>query len=345
MKNLTLAEIGAAAAAGRTPEPETLERAKRLALAAPLSPDPFLIDAANAMQMGRVADAEQLLKQAVQRDPRSSAARFLLADIYLRSGQVQPGLRELVALSRIRPAFAGQLSAVLASFARTPGAVPTLKAALAEDPTLEPAVLNELSADAANARLVLSLASPTNSQSPKEPDWVGRLTAAMLGQGRVGEAYNVWSKYSPSARQNKHGFSFTSSASPFFWKFHESPQGVAEEIGGELRVSYPGTEDVTLASRVFALAPGRYRLQVAASGNLAAASNLEWSVSCLPGSGPAIAAARLSSSASGSGVVAINFLVPETCAGQRLELKGIADTIPVTSEVILSSFRIVGTAS
>ena len=346
VKNLTLAKIGAAAAAGKTPGPDTLDQAKRLAIAAPLSPVPFLINAARAMQDGKVTDGERLLKQARHRDPRSSAARFLLADLYLRNGQVLPGLREIVALSRITPAFAGQLGSVLANYAKTPGAVPNLKAALAEDPALEPAVLNELSADASNAALILSLAgAPKFQPSSKEPDWVGRLTASLLGQGRVREAYNIWSTHSPAARQNRQGFSFTASASPFFWTFYESPQGVAEEVGGELRVSYPGADDVTLASRVFALPSGSYRLQMAATGNLAAASNLEWSVSCLPNSGPAVSAARLSSSTSGSGLVAINFLVPERCAGQRLELKGIADTIPVTSEVILSNFQIVRVAS
>ncbi len=345
IKNLTLAKIGAAAAVGRAPELGTLEQAKRLAVVAPLSPEPFLIDAARALQEGKLADAERLLKQARHRDPRSSAARFLLADLYLQSGQVLPGLREMVAMSRIMPSVAGQLGSVLANYAKTPGAIPLVKAALAEDPALAPAVLNELAADASNASLILSLAKPRDPQSSKEPDWVGQLTAAMLTQGKVREAYSIWSTHSPAARQSKQDFTFSGSASPFFWTFHESPQGFAEEIGGELRVSYPGADDVTLASRVFALAPGRYRLQMAATGNLAAASNLEWSVSCLPGGGPSIAAARLSSSASGSGLVAINLLVPETCTGQRLELKGIADTIPVTSEVSLSNFRIVRVAS
>lgn len=344
IKNLALAQIGAAAAAGKAPERKTLEQAKRLAMVAPLSPEPFLIDAARALQEGKVADAERLLKQARRRDPRSSATRFLLADLYLRSGQVLPGLREMMAMSRILPSVAGQLGSVLANYAKTPGAIPLVKAALAEDPALEPAVLNELAADASNASLILSLARPRDPQSTKEPDWVGRLTAAMLAQGRVRDAYRVWRTHSPTAREDKQDFSFKGSSSPFFWTFYESPQGFAEELGGELRVSYPGADDVTLASRVFALAPGRYRLQMAATGNLAAASNLEWSISCLP-AGSSLSAARLSSSASGSGLVEVDFLVPETCTGQRLELKGVADTIPVTSEVSLSKFRIARLAS
>src|SRR5690606_14285699 len=97
-----LLEIAAAASSGQPVPQGTAEKVRHLARRAPLSPDPFLIEAALAATAGRDRAVEPLLLGARERDPRSRGARFLLAERYLRSGRVAAGLVEMHSLIRLQ---------------------------------------------------------------------------------------------------------------------------------------------------------------------------------------------------------------------------------------------------
>ena len=117
-----MSEVGSAAAAGQDVSHSTLEGLKLAAGAAPLQPEPFLVHGAIAERTGDLARARSLLEMARWRDPRSPAALYLLADVWLREGNIVQGLRPLALMSRIMPATSVQLVPALAEFARAPRA-------------------------------------------------------------------------------------------------------------------------------------------------------------------------------------------------------------------------------
>ena len=88
---LAMAEIGAAAGAGKVPAPMTIARSQAAARRAPLAVEPFLIEGAMAQSGQRPDRAERLFVEAARRDPRSAAARFFLAQLYLSSGRPMRG--------------------------------------------------------------------------------------------------------------------------------------------------------------------------------------------------------------------------------------------------------------
>ena len=91
--------------------------------------------------------------------PRSPATRFLLADLYLRSGRPIQAMGEMAVLNRFVPASAAGLAPALAAYARDRGTLPQIKAILKSYPELEEPLLAQLSEDARNADAILALAS------------------------------------------------------------------------------------------------------------------------------------------------------------------------------------------
>lgn len=158
LASVAMAQIGEAAAKGGDPSGETMMRLRRVAAAAPLRLEPFLVQAALAQRAGDYARAEALLRQARLRNPRSPAALYLLADVYIQQGKTLEGLQNLAALSRILPETSVQLTSALAQYARTPGARSELPGILKDNPQLKKPLLNALAADPDNADLILTLA-------------------------------------------------------------------------------------------------------------------------------------------------------------------------------------------
>ena len=99
----TMGEIGARARRGQSLTPAILSQVDQIARLAPLAPEPFLIKGALAQVQGKQEHAEQLFTAARARDPRSVAARYFLADRYLRSGRTGQALAEIAALSQLFP--------------------------------------------------------------------------------------------------------------------------------------------------------------------------------------------------------------------------------------------------
>src|SRR5215210_2049870 len=83
--NRAMAQVGALAARGQPPSPAIFTRMEEVARKAPLAPEPFLVKGAVARVQGRNDVAERLFAQALARDPRSEAVRYLLADLYLHT--------------------------------------------------------------------------------------------------------------------------------------------------------------------------------------------------------------------------------------------------------------------
>lgn len=331
-----LLAIAGAAAKGQPVPPSTRADLRRVAAKAPLSPDPFLIEGAIAETEGRSAAAERLLLEARNRDPRSRGARYLLAERFFRTGRVTDALIEMQALVSLQPGGAQPFVPALVAYARTPGAVPQLKAFLRKYPRVEGAVLSTLAADAANADLVLALANVRKT----DPDWQARLISSLAASGQYARAHDLWVRLgggSPSAGLFNPGFRDLESPPPFNWAFPAGREGVADPDGtGALEVIYYGRADAVLASQLLLLKSGRYRLAMMVDGPGLEDGAVRWTVRCATGK------RLLADLPLRRGRNAVAFGVPDGCEAQSLELRGVSGEMPRTSELSIRGLQLTG---
>lgn len=336
LASAALVEVAEAAGGGEPVPPQTIRRLNRLSEISPLSPEPFLVAGATAVREGDYPRAERLLLHARTRAARSAAARYLLADLYLRQNRIGPALAELAVIRRLVPALSGTLAPALAQYIARTGGGEEVRRVLREDPQLEDLLLTELAADHRNARTILELARPYRRVEPI-PGWHQRLVASLVEAGDYGAAYALWRRYaSPGdAEADLASFQRSSSPSPFAWTFAENSAGSANADGNGLQIFFTGRENVTLASRLVLLPPGSYLLSMTVRGRAPAEAAVGWSVTCMPEKRQvaylAIAAA---------GQLARKFDVPSDCSAQRLELIGLGQTFPTTAEFTILEFQL-----
>lgn len=330
-----LLEIAAAAAHGQAPAEGVDTDIRRIAERAPLSPEPFVIRGAIAEAEGKGEVAEILLDEARSRDPRSRAARYLLAQRYFGTGRVTDGLIELEVLIGLHSQVADGFLPGLAAYARTPGAIPQLRAFFRGRPRTEASVLNALSSDPGNADLVLALA--TNSRNP-DPDWRASLLSQLVASGQPKRAYLLWLRLTgarPNAGLYNPRFTKGSAPPPFNWTYADTPEGIAEADGkGGLDLLYYGRAAATLASQVMILRPGAYRLAMKVDAGDGEPSAIRAVIRCLPAEKPIAEIPLRPGMATGS------FMVPEGCQSVRLDLGGVAGDVPETTEVTISDPRL-----
>lgn len=331
-------EIGVAAASGAQPPTAALNQIYRLADLQPLSAQPFLVEGALAEKQGRPDRAEHLLLEARRRNPRSTAADYLLADLYLRSDRIADGIRVMADLSRLMPNSAIPLAPALAQFARSPGAPARLRQIFHENPELEQPVLGALAADPANADLILSVATHTGPQSGGEPpSWEEMLLDSMVAHGAYAKAHVVWARIVGPGTAAGQGlfnpaFHQSNAPPPFNWSFDSTGAGVAEPDNGSLRVLFYGRDNATLARQLLLLEPGRYHLTVPVSVASGSEGALRWALVCLPAN-RAVATLPIPAAA-GSQTLAVDFAIPpQGCDAQRLELDGTIEDSPETADL------------
>jgi hypothetical protein len=309
--------------------PATNQQVKMLSERAPLSPDPFAVEAAVALRGGLYQRAEELLIAARQRDPRDRAVRLLLADTDLRQGKIEPALQELVVLGRLSPDIHASITAMLSQYAHSPGAVPRLRAALALSAPIENELLLQLADDPKNTELILSLATRVHGTDGLL-DWQQKLLSSLVQAREFRTAFGLWERFSNETGDALGNFADSRVASPFTWKLAQGGDGVANANGNALSVDFFGTRDVSLASKVILLPPGNYDLRFRLIGPTSDPSSVHWLLTCLGGQRQ-LADSRLPKS---PGLVSVRFNVPSGCEAQRLELKGFSQVYP--AEVALS---------
>jgi hypothetical protein len=263
-----LEQVGRTAAAGKTVDMANLGPMLAASAKAPLAPEPFLVRGVEARTNGNEALAARAFLEARRRDPRSVAARYFLADHYLQTGQTRLGLGEISSLVKLVPQSLASIAPYLASYARSPGAVPEVRNMLRQHPDLEPWLLGALAADPNNYQLALSLWSGRRDAGAR--DWQQRLVNSLVEAGRYGEAEAAWRRFSPNPKRKGELVDpdFTSSAMPpFGWSFASGPAGLAEpDGGGRLHLLYYGRDDLVLANQLLMLRPGSYQLSMRVSG-------------------------------------------------------------------------------
>lgn len=332
-----LLAVATGAASGRPVSNTTRATLRQIAAKAPLSPDPFLIEGAIAETEGHSGKAERLWLEARLRDPRSRGARYLLAERFFRTGRVTDALVEMQALASLQPGGAQSLVPALAAHAKTPGALPQLKAFLRRYPRVEAAVLSALAADAENADLILGLATV----SDPDPDWRRRLISTLVKSGEFARAHAIWARHSggevTSGLYNP-SFEERPAPPPFNWAFRESKEGLAEPNGrGGMDVLYYGRANAALASQLLLLRPGGYRLVMTVEDASGQVDAVRWHIRCTKGRSLADLPLR-------AGTNAMAFHVPAGCDAQWLELRGVAGDLPRTTELTIRGLQLVGGA-
>lgn len=330
--------VGEAAARGADPGRPTLERVARLAKARPLATEPFLVHGAIEVAAGRHDRAERLLTTAVRRDPRSTAGRYLRADLYLRRGDILPGIEEMALLGRFLPGASDQLAPALAQYAATPGAMPKVKAVLAAYPEIRPALLNRLAANPDNREIIMALATPPRAGQPLE-QWQRSMIDSLIERGQYRRAHATWQKF-VGARSGgllfNPAFAESNAPPPFNWQLTSSSGGVAEARDGQLQLLYYGRDDMVLARQLLMLPAGRFRLAMQGNGSVPDPRGLRWTVQCLPSRDVVMDLPVL-----GRGETAGEFSVPASgCEAQSLELFGQGQEFPQQSNVRLAQLQL-----
>lgn len=333
-----LAEIGAQATAGKPVDQMLVNRLLAASAKAPLAPEPFLVRGVEADLAGDDQLALQAFLAARERNPRTIAARYFLADHYLRAGKIGPGLTEISILARLVPQSLPNVAPFLAAYAKSPGAAPQVKNVLRSHPQLEPVLLDTLSADAANLNLILAIWSGRGGEQSKR--WQERLLRQLVESRQYNRARHSWALFtgiSVGSDQLYDPEFTTQTLPPFGWSLASGASGVAEpETGGRMHAQFYGRDDVVLASQLLTLKPGRYRLSMNANITPLASKSLGWTIECLPTS-TQLGIIPLDR----AGTVATSFTVPSAnCDAQRLQLRGTAPEIPEQTNATIGQLRL-----
>lgn len=333
LRDQLLLDSALAARRGGQLDAAALDRLGRLARHAPLASEPFLLSGAAAQTAGDWQRAETLYRAARSRDPGSAAARYLLADLYLRTGRPSAGLVELLALGRLKPRAIRAIEPGLADYARQPGAVAILAPLAASHPSLFHGVLMKLAEDPANAALVLKVAP---RRAPDEPFrlWEVRLIEGLVASGQFARAEALWRTVAGRPRDglvHDPAFARRQPLAPFDWAFYVGPAGVVEQAGaGGLDLFHYGREPMTAARQLIRLPAGRYRLHgtiVPRSGG----AGLTWRIGCVDGK------TEVAQLAAGREAM---FAVPPGCPAQWLSLEAAASEPPQSLEARVKDVRI-----
>jgi hypothetical protein len=320
---LALASIGAAARQGKPPSPEALEQIRSAGRASPLAVEPLLVAGTERLAAGDRAAAVRFLKAALNREPRSSAAHFLLADLYVREQRIGDALGHVAVLGRrIGGGGAEPFAAALAIYLRDPAKVAEVRPVLLNNPALRNSVMTDLAKDASAAATLRLL----TRRGDAGEDWFRIAFERHLAGGSAGEARALLA----SAGIVGGGTALSpwgvgKDVGPLAWQLLASADGAAEAVpGGPLRLVYYGRGDASLAEHLLLLPAGRYRLQAQFAGAVPPAT-LEWRVTCLAGARP-LAAWPVKAGASAHLIE-----IPPGCSAQRLSLWGRMGDFPRTT--------------
>jgi hypothetical protein len=314
-------------------------RFSEVARKAPLAPEPFLVAGAVAQLERDELRAERLFVAAAQRDPRSVAARYLLADWYLRSGRTSKALFEMAVLARLMPVATSQFAPALAQFAQSAGAVPIIKAFFQTSPEFESPILYELAKSNRNANLIFTLWS--GSAAKPAPDWRQQLVSNLIQEEQYAKAHQVWLRstgqiggealFNPTFRK-------LDLPPPFNWTL-SAQGGLAEPTGdGGLKVVYYGRQDAVLAEQMMVLRPGIYRLMMELAGTSSDQPSVKWTITCLPGN-RSVSEIQLRASP-GIARLGMTFTIAPSCGAQQLRLEGELGEFPRSAEFTIRRLQL-----
>lgn len=331
-----LTQIGLTARERKPVPPSAFALIRDAARKSPLEAQPFVVRGVQAQVAGDRELAIAAFRAATLRDGRSIPARYFLAEQYLRSGDASGGLKQIAVLARMVPNGVDSLGPYIAAYAKDPRSRPQIRSLFRSDPEIEQAALTALAADAANAELIMQIATPRG----KPPQWSARLVESLVNSGQYQKARAIWAQLSHVSLSSSDlvfdaGFRRPDAPGPFNWILISSAAGLAErQPNGRLHVLFYGQRDGVLARQMLVLPPGRYRLAMRVTGDIAHAAALTWTINC-GHSGSTIATLPVARASRGT-----VFTVPSNCEGQDLQLVGSAPDLPQQVDLTISDFSL-----
>jgi hypothetical protein len=319
---LALAGIGAAAREGRAPPVEALALMRSAGRSDPLGVEPLLVSATERLAAGDRRHGERLLKAALHREPRSTAAHFLLADLYVREQRVGDALVHVAVLGRrIRGGGIEPFAAALAAYLRDSNKIADVKPVLEDNAQLRTLVMAALAQDPAGATALRGL----SRRGDANENWFRNAFERQLAVGNVREARSLLAAARvPGGGTGLTAWTAEDNSGPLSWRFPASADGIAEAVqGGPVRMVYYGRADAALADHLLLLPPGRFRFQAQFGGTIPPAT-FEWRVTCLQG------ARQIALWPVTSAAAVLAFDVPADCPAQRLALWGRLGEFPRT---------------
>lgn len=298
----------------------------------PIADEPFFFFGLRAVLAGKLADAELLLIEARNRNPRNKLARLALLSLYLRTNRVTQAAPELAAFSRLESRAGRFLVPELLPLARTPESRATLVAAIGDQPLMAE-LLEQLVRDGADPPTILSLAG--RQPAPSDGNlarWQSDLIDRLVEQGEIRSARALWARFvgeDPASLIYDLDFRGLKGPPPFNWSLAGNDVGVAERArGGGLDIEYFGRRSAPLAEQLLLLPPGPYRLEFRAEGDAdAQGSRLVARISCR-GRTATLGEILIRGLTYTPRTASLDFTVPSGCDAQELGFYGQAGEFP-----------------
>lgn len=313
--------------------------AKSLAVIVPVDELPYEAALSYANAENANVEALDFAHLALQRQPRSLAARLYLLREAAEQRQYEALIAQYERLIEMRSLNSDLLSDALVGVFRESGDWPVLIEYLKKRPPsghyLVKRLLNEQNAPA-ELRDLRSLIS-------QYPSHQGSYLQLMLNNEGLEAAYLTWLALSNLSSEETQAMPFNQTfktrpePAPFNWSIH-SGRSEFNDAGG-LFVSYKGSEQPLFVKQTFSASPGEYTLKTEAIGRMTRNGGaLEWRVHC------ASSKKQLASSIISLTKVSIresfetNVSIPDAgCDFQTIELRGRAGAFPKTSRLTILS--------
>lgn len=310
---------------------------------APLAGEPLFFFGMKALGEDDLAAAERLLVEARARDPRNAYPRIALMALYIRTGRVREGSRELATVARLEPRGSQLLVPQLIRLTRSAEAREALVEAVGDQPIMAD-VLTALAAEETDPAVLVSL----SRRQPPRPDggfaeWQRRLLARLVEAGDVARAFELWRGFVGGERGAllyDAEFRGRPGPPPFNWELVADDVGAAERgRDGGLDLEYFGRRSGPLARQLLLLRPGRYRVAFQVEGNATGqGSRIELKIACRGGA--SLLALPFRGVTQTVRRAEADFTVPGGCEGQWFSFAGEAAEFPNTQRARVTNLSL-----
>ena len=295
---------------------------------------PYEAGLARSITNADTLGASRFADQAMQRQPRSLAARLHGLSEAAQDGKFETVITEYERIIDLRAIDGNVLADALVGVFRGGDDWSVLIAYLKTRPSSG----NQLLSRVMNENVPVSDLEALITLYPRyQSGYLERL----IREGALDQAYRAWLAFSELsegaqvARPFNPTFEDRSESPPFNWSI--SRDRAEFQTRGGLYVTYLGTGRPRLASQILRTPPGEYLLRSELQGRMPeAGGSLEWTLTCIK-SRQRLATSHLVLKTIGNPeIIEDEFRVPdETCAFQRLELWGRSGDFPKTSRIEL----------
>lgn len=313
---------------------------------APLSDEPFLIEALVSRSEGRFHEAMERLEQARRRDPRNRLTRIMLFEAYLHQARAGQVVEEAAALYRLGTGSTQAILPILANLVENPSTRKAAVEALQASVLFYP-VLRTLAEREVNPELLISLAgAPVDLKqfSDDTRQQINGLSAPYIKSGKWSQAADLWAHFyrqQPAKLSQVIDPEFSGKLGPpFGWQLGRSDGGLVEQADNGLHIVDFGRKSWEVARQLLLIRPGTYRLSYELDDETANLPDLAWRVDC-DGGGETLLELPFRRENLLGLAASDNFTVPaDGCSAQWLSLVSTGSGSGQTRSIVIRSVTI-----